>query len=44
MKQSGCWARSDQNKINTFAEYLVKVFIPNARKMEKKRLLSVTEN
>jgi len=31
MKQD--WIRTDQEKVNTFAEHLVRIFIPNNRKM-----------
>jgi len=32
MKQDG-WARSDQEKADTFVKHLVKVFTPNAREV-----------
>jgi len=33
MKQDGYWARTDQEKVDTFAEYLVRIFISNTREV-----------
>lgn len=32
-KQNGNWVRTDQEKADTFAEHLIKVFTPNPREI-----------
>jgi hypothetical protein len=47
MIQNDYWARSDQEKADTFAEYLIRIFTPNAMEVglgEEKTIFSHRES